>query len=171
MFLAENDLVGLAQYTHSDDRDFFECWRDLQTQKGYNGFFRESFHEFSKHEIDRFKFWVTAVDKGSNAKVGVLRLGLDDVCPDLAIWIYPDYRHRGYGKSAFRLALEYVFSHFNYDEISAGCYDDNIYSRKILEDIGFVRYPKGDGREINCFTGEQIIQREYRVGRACFLGE
>ena len=166
MYLVENDLIGLVQYTHEDDRDFFECWQDIQTQKGYNGIFCQSFDEFSKQEISRFKFWVVIVDKRSNSKVGVLRLGIDEICPDLAIWIYPACRHRGFGKNAFRLALEYVFRYYKYDEISAGCYEDNAYSRRILESLGFIRFPEGDALEIDCFTGEPITQREYRIDRA-----
>lgn len=163
MFITENDLIGLAQYTHADDIDMFACWQDIGTQKGYNGIFSQTFDEFKAFTIEQFKFWVTITDKKINQKVGVLRLGLDEVCPDLAIWIYPRYRNRGYGTQAFTLALSYIFSHYPYREISAGCYEDNINSLKMLRKIGFVRYPKGDCVEKNCFTGEKTVQLEFRI--------
>lgn len=84
MYLIENDLIALRQYTHDDDYDMYLCWNDIDTQKGYNGIFDQSFEEFNKFDIDRFKFWVTAVDKATNESVGTLRLGTGEV-PDLAI--------------------------------------------------------------------------------------
>ena len=42
MFIIENDLIGLAQYTHADDVDMFACWQDIDTQKGYNGIFDQT---------------------------------------------------------------------------------------------------------------------------------
>lgn len=193
MFMVENDLIGLAQYTHADDIDMFACWQDIETQKGYNGIFNQTFDEFRAYTIELFKFWVTVIDKKNNQKVGVLRLGLDEVCPDLAIWIYPryiltitkvykvtrltsgkhlestvdfnarEYRNRGYGTQAFSLALKYIFHHYPYHEISAGCYEDNVNSLKMLKKIGFIHYPNGDCIEKNCFTGEKTIQLEFRI--------
>lgn len=163
MFLIENHTLGLVPYTHDDDYDMYMCWKDVDTQKGYNGVFGQSFEEYQATDISRFPFWVTVVDKNTRKRVGTLRLGLDEVCPDLAIWIYPDYRNRGYGTKAFRLALDYIFDRYPYREISAGCYCDNVYSLRMLNKIGFVRYPNGDGHEINCFTGKEITQLEFRI--------
>ena len=163
MFLIENDLIGLAQYTHDDDMDMFACWQDIDTQKGYNGIFNQTFDEFKNFEIKRFKFWVTVTDKRINKKVGVLRLGLDEVCPDLAIWIYPQYRNKGYGTQSFSLALNYIFDHYPYPKIAAGCFEDNFRSKKMLEKIGFVRNPTGDEVETNCFTGEKTTQLSFRI--------
>ena len=90
-------------------------------------------------------------------------MGLDEVCPDLAIWIYPQYRNRGYGTQSFALALKYIFIHYSYAEISAGCYEDNTNSLRMLKRTGFVRCPKGDIVESNCFTGEKTTQLEFRI--------
>ena len=105
------------------------------------------------------------MDKNTNEKVGCLRLGLDEVCPDLAIWIYPKYRKQGYGRMSFALALQYVFENFPYPEISAGCYQDNIGSQKILHSIGFQRYPEGDIREPNELADGETVQMEFRIKR------
>ena len=100
-FLIEDSRIGLAAYTHKDDKDMYACWQDIETQKGYNGVFNQTFDEFIQYDIERFKFWVTVTDKQTSEKVGVLRLGLDELCPDLAIWIYPPYRNMGYGTQSF----------------------------------------------------------------------
>ena len=169
-FIVEDEIIGLAQYTHDDDIDMFVCWQDLDTQKGYNGKFDMSFERFRDFSIEKYKFWVTVTDKLKNQKVGVLRLGLDESCPDLAIWIYPQYRNKGYGTRSFCLALKYLFAFFPYGEISAGCYEDNTYSIKMLESIGFIRHPGGDAIETNCFTGEKTTQLEFRIAKEMLKG-
>lgn len=165
MILFEDDDIALTQYTHDDDIDMYECWNDIDTQHGYNVVFTDSFDEFIKFDIEKFRFWVTVIDKRRNEKVGTLRLGLDKICPDLAIWIYPQYRNIGYGTRSFRLALKFIFQNYRYKEISAGCYSDNTYSMKMLIKVGFDRYPDGDAVETNCFTGESIVQKEFRISR------
>lgn len=169
MYIVENDRIGLMQYTHSDDYNMYSCWQDIDTQKGYNYIWDMPFGEFQMMDITPFRFWVTVADKRSDARVGVLRLGLDDECPDLAIWIYPQYRNKGYGKEAFRLALKYIFGTFDYREISAGCYFDNDYSLKMLAEIGFVRYPEGDVYEINCFSGKGTVQLSFKITQKIML--
>ncbi len=170
MFLIENLTIGLEPYTHQDDYDMYLCWKDVDTQKGYNGIFDQTLDEFRKTDISRFKFWVTAVDKNMGERVGTLRLGLDETCPDLAIWIYPNHRNKGYGTKAFQLALEYIFDKYPYKEISAGCYCDNEHSLRMLDKIGFVRYPNGDEHETNCFTGEETTQLGFRIANSKVLG-
>ena len=169
MFIIENSMVGLTEYTSNDNADMYLCWMDAETQKGYNGKFNQTFKEFERFQLEQFKlqfkFWVTIIDKRTSQKVGVLRLGLDEICPDLAIWIYPQHRNKGYGTQSFKLALEYIFENYPYLEISAGCYEDNTYSLKMLRRIGFYRYPGGDVVEENSFTGNSIKQLEFRIKR------
>lgn len=169
MFIIENDTIGLRQYTHEDDYKWYLCWKNIDTQKGYNGMFNVSFDDFCKSfDINRFRFWVTVIDKCTNESVGTLRLGLDEECPDLAIWIYPEYRNRGYGSASFKLALAYLFDNYDYQELSAGCYQDNIYSLKVLKKNGFKHHPEYDEKEIDCFTGNEIIQQEFRIKKNDF---
>lgn len=168
MYIIENEKIALTPYTHQDDYDMHLCWKDVQTQKGYNFIFNQPFEEFKKTDINRFKFWVTVIDKIINERVGTLRLGLDEECPDLAIWIYPQYRNKGYGTNSFRLALKYIFENYHYQQIAAGCYCDNIYSLKMLDKIGFVRFPEGDEIEPNCFTGEETTQLSFKISKCAF---
>lgn len=163
MTFIEDDTILLRKYSHSDDLDLYACWQDIETQKGYNYIFKESFEEFQKFDIDQFPFWATITEKGKNISIGTVRLGPDGECPDLAIWIYKGHRSCGYGTRAFSLALQYCFAAFNLKFISAGCYQDNVKSIKMLQHIGFVRYPEFDTCETSVFTGECIKQLEYRI--------
>lgn len=170
MFLIENLHIGLTPYTHNDDEDMFSCWLDMDTQKGYNCTYEQALEGFRRFGIERFPFWATVVDKKLDRRVGSLRLGLDEICPDLAIWIYPQYRHRGYGNRSFSLALKYIFGNYQYSEISAGCFEDNLYSMRIIEKLGFIRYPKGDVVEKDCFTGQDRTMQEFRITKSMMEG-
>ena len=159
-YIAENNQIGFVQYTHNDDTDMIACWQDRDTQKGYNYAFDGSLDDLSSIDITAFPFWVVAVDKSSGAKVGVLRLSSGEE-QDLAIWIYPQHRGKGYGTEAFSLAVDYIFRNMNLRNIYAGCYCDNKASLRMLENVGFSRYPAGDQQEENCFTGEPTTQLSF----------
>ena len=159
-YIAENNQIAFVQYTHEDDGDMFACWQDRDTQKGYNYAFDGSLDNLSSIDITAFPFWVVVVDKDNGAKIGVLRLS-SGAEQDLAIWIYPNYRGMGYGTEAFSLAVDYIFRNMNLRKIYAGCYCDNKASLRMLEKVGFVRYPAGDQQEENCFTGEPTTQLSF----------
>ena len=173
MFLIESSLIGLTPYAHNDDEDMFSCWRDMSTQRGYNCTYEQALEGFRRLEIEQFPFWVTVVGKELDKPVGSLRLGLDEVCPDLAIWIYPQYRHKGYGTNSFPLALKYIFDSYPYPEIAEGCFEDNLYSMRMLKKLGFIRYPDGDVVERDCFTGQDRTMQEFRItkGRLALFAE
>lgn len=162
-FICENGRIGLIPYTHEDDWDLYHCWMDETTQRGYNHHFQCSYEDFSKFDIKGFPFWATIIEKGTGRRVGTVRLGSVPELPDLAIWIYPEYRNRKFGTQALRLALVYLFANSNLETIYAGCYLDNNASMKMIETIGFVRMPEADEEEINCFTGELTIQYAFYI--------
>lgn len=168
MFVIEDKKIGLMQYTHDDDRDMYDCWMDVDTQKGFNILFNESFEEFCSFKIDEYRFWVTVYDKSKNRRVGTIRLGLDEIYPDLAIWIYPDHRHLGYGTSAYKLALRYLFERYGFSKLSAGSYSNNLSSIKMLKNLGFVRCHERDSMETSVFTGETITQLEFLITQEQF---
>ena len=168
-YIAETDELGLLQYTHDDDFDMHCCWQDIDTQKGYNGAYYQTLEEYSQSiNIGQFKFWVTVTDKSTGCKVGSLRLGSDEEHPDLAIWIYPEYRNKGYGVKSFRLSLEYIFKNFNLDEIWAGCFTDNKYSMAILTKLGFEHCPEYDEVEPHFITGEDTTMFEFKLRKDRF---
>ena len=169
MYLIKNDTIALAPYKPDDVADFYRCWKDIDTQKGYNYKFDDSLSDFVKIEIERFKFWVTVRDIKTNEKVGVLRLSPDEIDPDLAVWVFPEYRNMGYGKNGMLLALEYIFENYSFEAITAGCFERNKYSKKILERIGFKHSPAADTIERDCFTGKKIKMLMYRITKEDFL--
>ncbi len=170
IILTENDIIQLQQYSEKDHADMYECWQDIDTQKGYNGIFKDTYEDFCKQmtaSIPEFKFWVTVVDKKTGNRMGTLRLGLDEICPDLAIWIYKKYRNQGVGTMAYQLALQYLFATYDYEELSAGCYETNVASQRMLQKIGFMqRVDLENEVETDCFTGNPIVQQEYRIKRS-----
>ncbi len=164
-YIAESHRIAFVQYTHEDDADMLACWQDRDTQKGYNYAFAGSLDDLNSIDISAFPFWVVAVEKVSRAKIGVLRLSSGEE-QDLAIWIYPNYRGKGYGTEAFSLAVNYIFRDMNLRKIYAGCYCDNKTSLRMLEKVGFIRYPEGDQQEENCFTGKPTIQLSFEKEKA-----
>ena len=87
------------------------------------------------------------------------------------IWRYGYIRDIGTGangRAAYALALEYLFERAGLKQVSAGCYEDNEFSRRILQALGFERYPAGDEVEPNYLTGAPTVQQEYRLHRADF---
>lgn len=166
MIYIENKNIALIPYTHEDDADMYTCWQDHDTQRGYNCRFSLSYEEFSSTEISAFPFWCVILDKNVHTKLGVLRLGPDPKEPDLAIWIYPLFRGKGIGTNAFYLALDYIFSTLPYDTISAGCYEDNVVSLKMLHRLEFIHIPEEDISEKNCFTGEHTRQLVLKMTRS-----
>lgn len=159
----ENDEISLVKYTHDDDKAMYECWLDIDTQKGYNGIFYESFEEFHKEDISKFHFYSSIIDKKSGEIVGAVRLSPPKYEPDLAIWIFKPYRNKGYGYKAFSLGLQYCFNELKLDKVWAGCYENNIVSRNMLEKIGLVRDQSGDVTEIDVFNNKEIKQLSYVI--------
>jgi len=153
--LMEDDLIALVPYSEEDEKDFLSCWQDEVTQRGYNFILPEKADAHIFGKISDYPFWVVAVEKSTGHKLGVLRLS-PDAAPDLAIWVYPEYRGKGWGGRMYCLALEYLFLH-GYDTIYAGCFSFNKPSLRILEKNGFICWPEGDTKEISVFDGSEII--------------
>ena len=49
------------------------------------------------------------------------------------------------------------------NEITAGCYEDNIKSFKMLNKLCFIRNEEDDSLEKNIFTGERTTQLAFRI--------
>ena len=157
--IQENDLA-LVQFTQDDMAAWAACWQDEVTQRGYNFIPPEDANWVKTQQIEQFPFWVTAVNLKTGEKAGALRLS-PDAKPDLAIWIYPRFRGKGWGSRAYKLACDYLFGK-GYQELHAGCFLHNEHSRRILEKCGFVRLPGSDATEISMLDGTEIVMQEFR---------
>lgn len=162
--LIEDERLALRQYTRADSAAFMDCWRDETTQRGYNFILPEAAQGDIFGTIEDFPFWVVAVDKSTGDQVGVLRLSPEKEQPDLAIWVYPSHRGKGWGERMYRLALKYLFAN-GHETIYAGCFPFNKPSLRILEKNGFVRWPDGDTKETSAFDGSEIVMLGFRCHR------
>jgi len=99
-----------------------------------------------------------------NAVIG--RIGLSAGLPDLTITIFREYRNQQYGTMAFLLGVRYCIEILKLDKIYAGCFEDNIASRKMIEQCGFKRNPEGDDIEKHIFTDEDRLQLDFMISRA-----
>ncbi|HAN20070.1 MAG: hypothetical protein A2Y15_05250 [Clostridiales bacterium GWF2_36_10] len=155
-----NNQISLVEYLPSDDKNSYNDWLDIETQKGYNYKFNETYDNFSKSGI-RQRFYSTIILNSDNTIIGNIAISPINSIPDLAIRIYKPYRKQGYGTMAFMLGTKYAVDILRLDEIHAGCYQDNISSLKMLEKCGYIPFPEGNQNEKHFLTGEEIVQLDF----------
>lgn len=155
----------MAEYCPEIDCDsYFECWQDPDTQKGYNHKMTNSPEEFRGRPI-RSRFLAVIIRCADKEPLGIVTLSPEGSPPDLAIMLYRPYRGKGYGTSAFSLALAYCFETFDLEQIYAGCYETNSISLKMLKACGFRSHPDGNVHETNYLTGEPVTQYDFVLRR------
>ena len=172
----EDTKLSLVQYTRDDDIDFYNCGRDIDTQKGFN-YKRSDKPEIQDissqfpftQNIEDYPFWAAIFSKENKKFIGVVRLSPPPYndC-DLAIWIYKPYRYMGFGTRAFYLGTKYCFENLGIEVVGAGCYENNTASQKMLKKIGFIRDKQNDSHETDAFTGEPIIQEAFIITKNNF---
>jgi ribosomal-protein-alanine N-acetyltransferase len=156
-----NNIIALSEYIESeDDINNYSCWVEQETKKGYNHKVTETFEEFCNDAI-KSRFIATIIRCKDNTPVGSIFLSPENTLPDLAIMIFRQYRKHGYGTMAFSLGTKYCFESLKLDRIYAGCYEDNLASRKMLEKCGFEPHTEGNIKEKHYLTGEEITQFDY----------
>ena len=159
-----NETISLVQFVDEDIRDNYNNWLDLATQEGFNFKFNQTYEEYCQKE--RRQRWIAAIML-NNTKQIIGTIGLSPITspPDLAIWMYKDFRYNGYGTAAFRLGIEYCFSNLELDYVYAGCYEHNSVSMKMLAKCGFQRHVEGDVTETHFLTNEPIIQYDFIINK------
>jgi Acetyltransferases, including N-acetylases of ribosomal proteins len=161
-----SEELSLCEYIHSiDDINGYNCWRNEDTERGFNFRMSSTFEEFSKQPV-RSRFLATIVRCADNTDIGQIFLSSENTLPDLAIMLYKSYRGMGYGTQAFALGAEYCFDKLGFDRIYAGCYPDNFASHAMLIKCGFERNPGGDTTEKHYLMGEEIVQKDFVRQRA-----
>jgi RimJ/RimL family protein N-acetyltransferase/predicted nucleotidyltransferase len=133
---------------------------DRTTQDGFNFAMSESFDEYGNKPV-RSRFIATIIRLEDCTPVGSIFLSDTDTPPDLAIMIYPSFRGMGYGTRAFRMGVKYCFDTLCLGYVTAGCYENNTASRKMIEACGFVPQPSDDTHEKHYLTGQDTIQYGY----------
>jgi RimJ/RimL family protein N-acetyltransferase len=111
--------------------------------------------------IQEYLYFKVIINSETSEHMGVVRLSPDLTEPDLAIWIYPEYRDKGVAKSAFKLALKDCMEVLNLKTVWAGCYSHNTASQKMLKAAGFSRVMSKDVIEVDVFDGMDVVQEIY----------
>lgn len=153
-----NETLSLAQYLSDiDDPETYENWLDPETQSGYNYRMTDTYEEYHT-KTWQYRFLAVILRNSDNRVLGTVSLSPDASEPDLAIRLYPAFRHQGYGTTAFLLALEYCFEAYSLPAIYAGCYEHNTVSLNMLKKCGFLPYPEGNSYETHFLTGAPVTQ-------------
>ena len=162
----KNNIISLAEYLQSDDWDCYNLWLDEEVQKGYNHKFNETFEEYSQSEYK--SLWNAIIILNDSGEL-IGEIGVSEVndlqLPDLSIRIFKQYRSRGLGTMAFSMSAKYCFDVLKLDKIYAGCYPDNIKSRKMIEKCCFIPHPEGNVEEKHYITGEPVTQFDFVLTR------
>jgi len=162
----ENDVLCLAECLEADNKILYESWNEHETIWGYNWKIPHSFDEYctnfkNDNSSNSWSWGAVIMRLEDNAVIG--RIGLSAGLPDLTITIFKAYRNQQYGTMAFLLGVRYCFEILKLDKIYAGCFEDNIASRKMIEQCGFKRNPEGDDIEGHIFTDEDRLQLDFMI--------
>ena len=157
----EDDVLSLSEFIGTADNEAcWHCWRDEDTQRGYNHRMTSTLAEFTNGGITTGGFHATIIRKADGTPVGGIFLS-EGAMPDLAIMIYPPHRRQGYAARAFALGAAYCFDTFRMPRLYAGCYPHNDASMKMLAKCGFLPHPAGNVAEKHYLTGEDITQLDF----------
>ena len=159
-YIADGKIALCEYLPEADDRDCYDCWRDGETQYGYNYKMELTYDEYIAKPA-RSRFIATIIRLEDCVCVGSIFVSPEGCEPDLAIMIYPAYRGKGIGTVAFSLGVKYCFDTLGLNYVYAGCYEGNIKSSKMLEKCGFIPHHEGNVNEKHFLTGEDIIQYDF----------
>ncbi|MBQ6835585.1 MAG: GNAT family N-acetyltransferase [Clostridia bacterium] len=92
---------------------------------------------------DRFACGIYIDDK----LIGIINdTGIENGNVEIGYAIHPDHQNKGYATEALKAVVEKLFEQ-GYAAVSAGIFEDNIASRRVLEKCGFVLIDKTEDIE------------------------
>lgn len=92
---------------------------------------------------DRFACGIYIDDK----LIGIINdTGIENSNVEIGYAIHPNHQNKGYATEALKVVIEKLFSQ-GYHAVSAGIFEDNIASRRVLEKCGFVLIDKTEDIE------------------------
>jgi RimJ/RimL family protein N-acetyltransferase len=122
-------------------------------------------------ELDERTDAVQVLVVADRERVGVVELDPIDReagVAELAFWVHPDHRRRGYAREAVELVVGYAFDELRLHKVTASAFAPNEASRGLLESLGFVE--EGVGREDAFLDGAYrdthyygLLEREWRA--------
>ena len=162
----ENDRIYLAECIKSDYKILYDSWHDNDTVWGYNYKLPYSFDEYCEKHKNAENWGAAIIRHEDNEIIG--RIGLSAGLPDLTITVFKPHIKQGYGTMAFMLGVKYCFEELKLDKVYAGCFKDNIPSKKMIERCGFKPNPEGNEIEPHIFTGEDRLQLDFVIEKPDF---
>jgi RimJ/RimL family protein N-acetyltransferase len=85
--------------------------------------------------------WFSVVDINLSKVVGVLRFqNIDHInsCCEIGADVFNEFRGKGYGKLIYKMALEYLFHHFNMNIVYLRVAEYNNNAINLYKKIGFI---------------------------------
>ena len=157
----KDNVICLAEYIESDYEIMYNSWKENDTVLGYNWKIPYSFDEYYKNCKESENWGAAIVRLKDNELIG--RIGISAGLPDLTITIFKPYRSQKYGTMAFSLGVKYCFEVLKLDKVYAGCFEDNISSKKMIEQCGFKPNPEGNEIERHIFSGKERLQLDFVI--------
>ncbi len=140
-----------------------ENWDDIETQKGFN--FKpvwESLDDYIKvFSKNKYQFNKLIENKITRRICGHITVSPNVEFPDIALWIFKDFKGKGIGKKALQLALKEFGKTAQKDYLYAGIYPDNKVSIHLFKTMGFEETGNGEF-ERDVFSGGQTYQILFR---------
>ena len=137
-YLFKGPRLGLSLATPGDARMHYELWQDPVVHRNYNS--RppaEAFEEWLRWYNDPSRqaklLTTTIVLLPEERPIGVISLRDDGSAADVSIILQQDWRGEGYGTEAVGLMAEYTFRREGFQRLTAGAYEFNAESIRMLE--------------------------------------
>ena len=92
------------------------------------------------HKTDRYARGIYLDDK----LIGLLNdTEIDGKCIEMGYALHPEHHSRGYMSEAFAAMIDYLFSR-GFDEVTAGAFEENTASIRVMQKCGMSRLDKTD---------------------------
>lgn len=139
----ESEDIYLRPFQKEDVDFFYKWYNDSDTRAKIGEVYPTSFDKAEKmiDRTDKDSVWFTIVRKSDDkiiGETGLLRMFFAWSTTDLSI-IIPDEedQHKGYGKQAINLMMDYAFGYLNFNRIAIGVVGFNENALKFYEKVGF----------------------------------
>lgn len=131
-----DSLVELKEIT----KDNIDEVLALKVSAEQGDFVQTTAHALAKAWVFRSSAFPFAI-YAHNTMVGFIMLGYYELRDQYTVWqflIDERYQHKGYGKAALKLGIQFLIDNFNANEVYLGVKLQNIVARKLYSSFGFV---------------------------------
>lgn len=144
--ILETPRLILRKFELKDEDDCFEFLSDKQTCLDDGGYlpFTEKNEEYGQvmNKFFNDKERLMIYSKEYHKVIGTINLmDISDraiECKEIGYVISPNYRRKGYAYEAISNLVKLLLDELKLDMIIAGCFEDNIASKKMLEKLEFI---------------------------------